>query len=232
MEQVNSIASSDERNHCDDEEEQSKSPNPSLYQRCQRWDDIWTSCRPQSKSPISLQELSRKSDCLMCRFLRTMIETRRGNSETLRKWPASSVLVVEKGPFFLDNGVWPPKSPFRIDSSDLTRTAIRLLWSLELIFLSDALESDETLAERESEYGNRKVASKIALTPQLCFNYSAHDTPHLISIEPWETPMFDISLLKTWLQGCEAVHGSLCVGKGQVQISEHHRPSGRQVLFQ
>ncbi|KAH9211708.1 heterokaryon incompatibility protein-domain-containing protein [Leptodontidium sp. 2 PMI_412] len=208
MDPVRSITSPEERKYRDDQEEQPKSTNPLLCQRCQIWDNIWTWVYRRTKDdPISLQELSRKTNCLMCRILGTMIETRRGNSETLR--------------------VWPPESPFRIDSSDPTKTTIRLLLHLEVTFLSNELELDETLAEVQSEYSDRK-ASKITLTPQLCFNYSADGTPHLTSIEPWEIPVFDVSLLKTWLRGCETVHGSLCVGESHIQIAD--LPLGFRVI--
>lgn len=229
MDPAGSVASSEERKYRDDQDEPLKLPNPLLCQRCQPWDNVWTwDNEPGRDDARNLQELSRQTNCLMCCILTTVIKTRRSNSEILQKWPESKVSVRQRGPFFLDESVGPLESPTRVDSTDPSKTIIRLILELEITFLSEESKLHEMSAEAQSKYSDQKAMSKITLTPQFCFHYSADVKPHLTGIEPWEIPFFDVSLLRTWLQGCEAVHGSSCVGKGHVQISKYHRKTGIQ----
>jgi hypothetical protein len=176
-----------------------KAPNPLLCERCQIWADIWALCGTFSKrEPTSLHKLLANEGCLVCQTIGVVVETRRRSSKTLSDWPASRVSVYDGGSYFLDGGVFPPKSSYRIDSLDPTKSTIRLLISLEVTFLSE--EPQSSMPQPEISYlegsqseelypenDNRKVEPKLALTPQFCFHYSTSDTsdtPHLLEIEP------------------------------------------------
>lgn len=183
----------------------SKSHNSRLCKRCQIWDDIWE-FEAQRGDYRSLEELSRSFNCLVCQAVVRAINTRRGESPSLLSWQTSRILVTNDGPYFLDLGHFPAKVAHRYESRGWNRTVIRCLMSLNVSFIADDLDLPTT---RQDVLG--KMTSSIAITPQFCLTYSKGNLSHLKSIEAWEISFFHVSLLKTWLRGCENVHGSKCV---------------------
>ena len=86
--------------------------------------------------------------------------------------------------------------------------------SLELRALSEDLKSSE-----EGEV-MKKTSQSISMNPQISLHYSSGDGARLIEIEPWEVSFFDVSLMKTWLRGCEDLHGNQCVeDRGQFECT-------------
>jgi hypothetical protein len=96
--------------------------------------------------------------------------------------------------------------------------------TIETTLESDGLEPTDEIEWKDdtgsADDSRQRALSSFIMTPQFCLRYSTGDSPHLSSIEPWEVPFFDLSLVRTWFQGCEDVHGSQCVGNGHPQISE------------
>jgi hypothetical protein len=227
-----------------------KSANPLLCERCQAWDDV-LNFEPLKGDNLRLVELSSNKDCLICSAIAAAVDARREESDSMRTWPASRIVVRNDGPYFLDAGHFDPDNPYRIDLSDPNQAAIRLLMKLAISFLDEAKSTDSIESTAESDnfeptnevyytYGigsiddSKQVASSFDMTPQFCLRYSTgdHDSPHLSSIEPWEVPLFDISLVRTWLQGCEDVHGSNCVGNVNPQIGEYlDIPARCKIMF-
>lgn len=65
----------------------------------------------------------------------------------------------------------------------------------------------------------------IEMIPQFCLRYvRSGGIPKLAAIEPWEIPLFDISLLKKWVDGCQQSHGSMCANSENYGNSEHFIP--------
>lgn len=163
--------------------------NPLLCEQCQPWDNIW-SFEPQRGAYMSLRELSYHTYCLICRAILTVVNSHRTESESFEKWPASRTFVRNDGPFFLDTGYYPAYHPSRVDTSNPTNTAVRLVMNLNISMLLEDPGSPEDI---------NNGASSIDMTPQFCLYFSTSATPHLAHVESWEIPFFDISLLRTWL---------------------------------
>jgi hypothetical protein len=195
------------------EEPQAKTSNSFLCPGCQIWNDVW-GFKPERGEFLSLSKISRNTNCLICQSIAAAVNIRRGESESLKEHPESRVLVCNNGPFFLDEGYYPAQHPTRIYSSSSAETIIRLIMSLELRALSEDLKSSE-----EGEV-MKKTSQSISMTPQFSLHYSSGDGGRLIGIEPWEVSFFDVSLMKTWLRGCEDLHGNQCVeDRGQFECT-------------
>ncbi|KAF8856756.1 hypothetical protein BDZ45DRAFT_745076 [Acephala macrosclerotiorum] len=66
------------------------------------------------------------------------------------------------------------------------------------------------------------------MTPQFCLNFSKFLFQHLIDVEPWEIPFFDVTLLKLWIRGCDSIHGTKCLDDSHINISK--LPAGFRVI--
>ncbi|KAK3328252.1 heterokaryon incompatibility protein-domain-containing protein [Cercophora scortea] len=197
--------------------------NPLLCQRCQSWNNIETVVQHGSTlaNIRSLEQLAYNAHCLLCRALVSAVETRRSASQpeltntSSSSWPAAQILVRNHGPFFLDNGIHhhhpTAHTSARIDNSEVIQTTVRLLISLEISFVPEVSMRDWV----DGAAVTTLAASHICITPQFALRFSgvqgSPGPPQLISIEPWEVPFFDISLLRTWLRGCEEVHHRECI---------------------
>jgi len=188
-------------------EKQPQPINPRLCSRCQVWDDVW-SWPYERYAYVSLEELSQNSHCIICQAVATVGDTRRRESDSLQHLPPSRILLRSNGPYFLDRGPgWGNPEPYRkaahrIHSTDATKLAIKLLIHLDIIIHNP----DSGLPDDLST-----ATPTLVVTPQFCLWYSTvEELPHLISIEPWEVDFFDVSLLKTWIKGCEKAHGQEC----------------------
>ena len=193
-----------------DDKQPNRSINQLLCGQCQPWDNPW-GFEPQIGAYSNLGELSSNADCMICQVMVKVVNSRLKESELLEQWPTTRVFIRNDGPFFLDTGYYPAYHPSREHLADPTKTAIRLVMSLHVSMLLEDQRPPEDIYN---------AASSITLTPQFCLYYSTGAAPCLVCIEPWEVPFFDISLLRTWLQGCESVHGSQCIWDGYRLISE------------
>lgn len=196
--------------HKDDDKQRNRTINPLLCKQCQPWDDVW-GFGPQRGPHSNLEDLSSNTCCMICQAISKAVNSRLKESQSHEQWPETSVVVRNDGPFFLDTGYYPAYHPSREDSTDPTRTAIRLIMNLQIGVLS----KDQSVPE---DIDN--TASSIAMTPQFCLYYSTGESPCFTHIEPWEVPFFDVPLLRTWLRGCETVHGSQCIWDEYRLISE------------
>lgn len=196
--------------HSDDDKQPNSIINPLLCKQCQPWDNPW-GFEPRRGPYSNLGELFSNADCVISQAILKAVNSRLKESESFEQWPITRVFVRNDGPFFLDTGYYPAYHPSREDLTDPAKTAIRLVMNLQVSML---------LKDQRSPEDINNAASSITMTPQFCLYYSTSAAPHFASIEPWEVPFFDISLLRTWLQGCERVHGSQCIWDEYGQISE------------
>lgn len=184
-----------------------ESPNLLLCRECQIWDDIWA-VGVRLRVATSLEDRSYNKDCLVCRIIVQAVSTRRAALPPPQNaWPDSRVSIIERGPFFLDNGVWPTKHESRIDESDPVQIVVRCLVKLSV-----------RLAKGESPW--LEASMDFEMSPQLSFIYSRGGTVKLIEVGLWENPFFDVELLKTWLKGCEAIHDNRCLSDGRSSSSK------------
>ncbi|KAK4197348.1 heterokaryon incompatibility protein-domain-containing protein [Triangularia verruculosa] len=180
--------------------------NPNLCERCRGWDGLWH-WPHERQDYVSLEELSQNSHCIMCQAIAIVGDTRRRESESLQLFPPSQILIRNDGPYFLDRGPGSgSREPYleaqhRIHSSDATTLAINILIYLQFAVQSGNLEPLRGISQADSHF---------AISPQFRVHYSKGERPRILGIKPWEARFFDVSLLKTWIKGCETVHGSSC----------------------
>ncbi|KAI8715839.1 HET domain-containing protein [Fusarium sp. LHS14.1] len=71
--------------------------------------------------------------------------------------------------------------------------------------------------------------TEFEMTPQFCLRFQNRDVRQsLKSVETYEVPFFNISLLKDWIQNCTDSHGAACEGKIQAEPDE--LPQGFRVI--
>ncbi|CZR65787.1 uncharacterized protein PAC_15687 [Phialocephala subalpina] len=205
-----------------------KRPNPLLCQQCQVWDSVSNVVQPFHgfHDESTLAELSRKPNCLICRAIVAAVNTRCAESETPQALISSDILVTNDGPFFLDGGTQPRVSEHtasRIDSTHHKRAVIRLIIKLKVHSLSKGPVNED---------GPHETTLTFAMTPQFYMQFSKgffqFRVQSLISVEPWEIPFFDVSLLKMWTRGCNSIHGTKCVEISGVVTSR--LPEGFRVI--
>lgn len=193
---------------------------PRLCRRCQNGgSDI------KVEDSRSLAEISRNTHCLICLAVVSWVDTRRAASSHLAVWPASRVFVQYGGDYFLDSGDYREPYPNRSDNSDPTQTIVRCIMSLHVRFIVE--DSLEGWAERRSHL----IASEFKITPQVSLRYLEDPPLGLVGVEPWEVPSFDVSLLRSWLQGCAKVHKGLCFERAPQQaVAERSLPEEFRVI--
>lgn len=163
--------------------------------------------------PISLEQLRRTKDCMVCVSIANVVETYLKALERpeLQAWPQSQLDVCNQGPYFLDQGAYNRElEQYRVDFSDPECLKARLILSLEV----SVIQGPENTGG-----GNKRVQEQHTVTPQFCLTYSTGKSQQLISMEPWEVPLFDPSLLMKWVHGCERLHENTC-GNVQQQSGE------------
>lgn len=184
-------------------------PNPMLCEQCQPWDSLMGLTESYGWNVdgriSSLDELLLHVQCLVCQAVGKVVESElKRHNESLSEPPpaehARKVAVENHGLFFTDRvvqrtGVYSP----RIDSSDSRVSKIRLVIDLRILLRDHDSPGD---------------AAEIRTTPRFCLHYSNKNNKkavsRLVGIEPWETPYFNIAVLRAWIRGCEAVHAE-CV---------------------
>jgi len=166
---------------------------------------------------VKYTDLVRYRGCLICRTVRTIVDALLAEHDLLQAYHTSHIMIRNGGPYFLDEG---PRErlgfSFFTHRSDLSNPgfiAVRILMGLAIEAFPFDVELTSTI---------RKMPSfEVKVTPQIMLRYtymSLHQ--RLVSVEPWETSYFDISMLKKWIRACDRSHGQICSGEVKYQTSE------------
>lgn len=169
----------------------SKSPNPLLCNSCQPWKTLVDGANDINILYCDGRDVeeSRKKSCLVREAVKKAInlELKLDTGSN----PSSVISVINSGPFFPQRFLLEDSfnSP-RIEQFSNGELGIRLAMDIQIC--------------RTESSGDTK---DVRLTPRFLFRYSnMTDVVMLVNIELWETPYFDVSIIKTWVQGCEALH--------------------------
>ncbi|KAM0420898.1 hypothetical protein ACHAPT_011287 [Fusarium lateritium] len=199
-----------------------RSTNPLLCDKCQIWDNVdsyaeWWDY--DYEAFVLLQDVPDSIQCIICKAAMAAVAARTSQMSI----PSTSrVLFRNDGPYFLDYDTGDPSNAIshRIDTSDPAESVVRLLMGL-VIKLESMIPTAPTKAGAED--------AELRVTPQFCLRYQNSGThTSLKSVEPWEVPFFDVSLLKQWVRGCTKLHGAECKSNIQTQIAE--LPQGFRVI--
>ncbi|KAM6520034.1 hypothetical protein FALCPG4_013591 [Fusarium falciforme] len=195
--------------------------NPLLCEKCQTWDSIdsYAQWWPYPEGFDFPQNVAESVQCMICKAAITAIAARVSQMSIPQ---TSQVLFRNNGPYFLDHDTGDPSDSIshRIDTSDPSESIVRLLMGL-VVKIEPAAPTVPTTAQ--------DGPAEFEMTPQFCLRYG-HNGPqsYLKSVEPWKVPLFDVSLLKQWLQGCAKIHGAECRRNVQTKLDE--LPRGFRVI--
>lgn len=184
-------------------------PNHLLCQDHQGWDDIpgvildadgWNWSRPINWYPRrfaptthAMDELCRNSQCLICASTAAAVTTHIQNRDRrLQTWPLTKIEVTL---VLLDTPA--ENMSHRTDSAKETEYLVRTM-------LGVAFEPHESVTNGMSWTMEMRLCLRFITTP------GAPGEGKLFSIEPCEIPFFFPSLLRSWIQTCDTVHGSNC----------------------
>ncbi|KAI1655573.1 HET-domain-containing protein [Daldinia decipiens] len=192
--------------------------NPLLCSQCQGWNDIELhksgSC---IQNFVSIEELSRNSLCLICQAVLAVFNIRRHTLSTLQPWPDSRILIEVLGPLYLDTV---SSNQRELDLSNSNNIPIRMFLRLTVRVPKDDFEvtsSNRPIDSLSKEYPTRefvtpreKQQTLFTVTPQFCLYYSLNNTSTLCKIEEWAVPLFNKSVIRSWIRGCDTIHGNKC----------------------
>ncbi|KAI1338760.1 HET-domain-containing protein [Xylariaceae sp. FL0016] len=198
-----------------------------LCEQCRVWDDITNHRIDYPGVPsgerttttgynITVDQLERNRHCAVCAFVLEAFQLSSHELPSTNSWPAKRLLINVQGPFYLDLGF----SSRQPDLKDPRYISIKTLLRLNVEAIAEKRETndeDETLPTDWSLSGpfSRPSDSEklYEITPQLKMVYEAGAKPKLCKLEPWNVPYFDTSILRSWVQCCEQVHGVSCYEK-------------------
>lgn len=209
------IPSASDRPHREEmaQDTESRPENPLLCDSCQIWDNVdsYAEWWPYPEGFNILENVPESVQCIICKAAMTAIAARVSQMNIPQ---TSRVLFRNNGPFFLDHDTGEPSKSIshRIDTSDPSESIVRLLMCLVVKVESVTSSVAATDQDKQSEF---------EMTPQFCLRYGRNGSQsYLKSVEPWEVPLFDVSLLKQWLQGCAKIHGAECRRNIQTKLGQ------------
>ncbi|KAI1780281.1 HET-domain-containing protein [Hypoxylon cercidicola] len=204
-----------------------------LCQRCQPWGQINIHsivCRSTITRPFttfredtSVEQLTRDPQCALCAAVFNAYSERSQALPSLQSWPPQRIVIRITGPFytdqFLQDQIIMSRQP---DVSDPNYIVVRTFLELNIRCLPrEHMEengSKQCFTEQKDQVATATDEApypqlELTITPQFKMKYSNEEIPVLCGIEEWETPHFDVGVLKNWLKHCSDVHGTECVAK-------------------
>lgn len=147
-------------------------------------------------------------DCAICAAVYTAAKTRLEWERSEGRTYADSLIARNLGPLFLDNRFTPGD---RVDRSRSGES--RLLVAIHIMIyqlagpsLAQVPSTPNSSCHEDQVFkdiGYRKVHE---LAPRFCLRHTKDVPTHLSGVDPWETPFFDVGLLKSWISSCEGIH--------------------------
>lgn len=191
-------------------------PNLSLCENCHIWNDVeFLSSESQYQinnryeaDAVDIPLCSACPDCAICRAVYVAAKTRLDWEQNEGQIHANSLVARNLGPLVM--GI---KSTLedRIDNSRLGESR---LWVAIYIIIYELAEPSLTRepgtgnssSYKSKVYGNIGYRKLHKLAPRFCLRHTKNIPTHLSAVEPWESPFFDVDLLKSWVSSCERGH--------------------------
>lgn len=194
--------------------------NPLLCNKCQCWNDVGLLCSalmPEDGSSywhvrfdIPLHTPP-DPKCLICDAVFAAANARLAWERDQGRVYPEAIAASHRGPVFVDDHY---SCGYRVDYSQSSEFRLWLIIYIEI---------------RREGWG----PSMLDIAPRFCLRHSKAVPTQLISVEPWESPFFNIGLLKNWIHTCERNHTDpplmpIRNGAGMLQFST----TGRSIALQ
>lgn len=191
-------------------------PDLSLCEKCHTWNDVeFLSSESQFQinyrykmHAVDIPLHSACPDCTICRAVYVAAKTRLERQQSEGRIHPNSLVARNLGPLVMGN-----KSNLegRIDNARLSES--RLLVAIYIIIYELAESSltqepgtDNRSFHKSEVYRNIAYRKLHKLAPRFCLRHTK-DVPTLLSgVEPWESPFFNVDLLKSWVSSSDRVH--------------------------
>lgn len=193
-------------------------PRPDLYlcEKCQPWNDVeFLSSVSQvrifaqyERRAVDIPLYSGCPGCAICREVYVAARTRLDWEQSEGRIHANSLVARNLGPLVMGNK---PTFEDRIDNSRLGES--RLLVAIYIIIyeLTESSTTQEPGTEsrwsyKSEVYRNVGYHKLHRLAPRFCLKHTKNIPKRLSGVESWESPFFNVDLLKSWVSSCERVH--------------------------
>lgn len=191
-------------------------PDLSLCEKCQPWNDVeFLSSEPRfhllDHYDVHIVDIPLHSacpDCAICRAVYVAAKTRLEWEQSEGRIHANSLVARNLGPLVMGN-----KSTLedRIDDSRLGESRLLVTVYIIVYELAESSHTQEPGTGNSSfckpnVYGNIPYLKYDKLAPRFCLRHTKKVPTHLSGVEPWETPFFNVDLLKNWVSSSERVH--------------------------
>lgn len=177
--------------------------NPLLCDKCQYWNDVEYLCSgpgnfissgPGNFGIVKIPlHAGLHPKCLICDAVYTAANARLTWERAQGRVDAGDFDAYSSGPYFLDNNKSAANrmNHWRSDGS-------RLRVVMEILIEQPLTSSGPT-----------SLPSSWGIMLRFCVRYTPTSPTRLLSVGPWESPFFDIGLLRSWIHTCESIHTDL-----------------------
>lgn len=214
-------------------------PDLSLCEKCHTWNDVeFLSSESQFKinyrykvHVVDIPLHSACPDCAICRAVYVAAKTRLEWQQSEGRIHPNSLVARNLGPLVMSN-----KSNVedRIDNARISES--RLLVAIYIIIYELAESSlTQEHTDNHSSYKSevhRNIAYRKLhkLAPRFCLKHTKDIPTHLSGVEPWESPFFNVDLLKSWVCSYERVH-SVHPSPATADIDTRESEKGEHQLY-
>lgn len=186
--------------------------NPLLCDKCQCWNDVGLLCsaltddehesRWYDTFDISLHTRPNPK-CLICDAVFAAANARLTWERDQGRDYSEPFAASHSGPVFVDDHY---SCGYRVPNSRSNEFQLRLIIYVEI---------------KHKGLG----VSMLDVAPRFCLRFSKTMPTKLLSVDPWESPFFDIGLLKGWIHTCEGIHSDppLITAHGDAGMSFNDR---------
>lgn len=189
-------------------------PDSILCEKCHTWNDVvLISSKSQSQvyyesHAIDIPLDAACPECAICGAVYTAAKTRLNWEQNEGRFYTKPLIVRNLGPTFMDSENTPGS---RVD--DWGYGESRMLVAI-YIGIYELVESP-LAAQPATAYGSShayKPCKDIGyqevhrLAPRFQLRHTKDIPIRLSDMEPWESPFFDVDLLKSWISACETTH--------------------------
>lgn len=192
-------------------------PNLSLCENCHTWNHVeFLSSESQYQinnryeaHAVDIPLCSACPDCAICRAVYVAAKTRLEWEQSEGQIHANPLVARNLGPLVMGNESTLEDT---IDNSRLGES--RLLVAIYIIIYELAEPSLNTqepgmgnrLSYKCEAYRNIGYRKLYKLAPRFCLRHTKNIPTYLSGVEPWESPFFNVNLLKSWVSSYGCVH--------------------------
>lgn len=189
-------------------------PDSTLCEKCHTWNDVvFISSKSQSQvyyesHAVDIALDAACPDCAICGAVYTAAKARLDWEQNEGRTYANSLIARNLGPIFMDKentsgnrvGDWRPGE---------SRLSVSIYVGIYEL-------TESSLAP---EHGTANISSRgfkpckdigyqevHRLVPRFQLRHTKDVPTRLLGVDPWESPFFDVDLLKSWICACESTH--------------------------